>query len=156
MENIVKSILSVFILFMIQVSANAQKEQKKTSEMLVGTWQFDFNKSTDSIAQSSENNYSRINNETRDKIERIYSQRKLSFFSNGQLILEIAPGMQKRGNWKLLQDQKKLYIKMDNGRELNQTIEKISSTSLRLNLGGDQSKEDKRLFHKWYLNKTNN
>lgn len=154
MKNIFRSI--VFILILMSVSVNAQNNvKKKTEELLIGTWAFDFNKSTDSISSNSKKMYARLNNQIQTNIKKSYSQRKLSFLANGQLILELAPGTQRRGIWKLLKDQKSLYIKMENGRELNQTIEKISASSLSLNLGGNQSKEDKRLFHKWFLNKVN-
>lgn len=157
MKNILQVLLFFLIMTMIQSSAGAQnKSDKRVDKLLIGTWQFDFKKSMDSIVSGSKTNYNHINEQTRAKITRMYSQRKLSFFSDGTLILESAPGVQKRGIWKLLADQKSLYVKMDDGRELNQTIEKISVNGLRLNLGVDQPKDDGRLFHKWYLQKTNN
>lgn len=153
MKNIFKIIL--FILTIITESVNAQNKYKQTDELLIATWQFDFNKSIDSIASSSKKNYDRINDETRNKIKKLYSQRKLSFFSNRQLILEIVPGVQKKGNWQLLSDQKRLHIKMENGKELYQIIEKINDSSLVIHLESNQSNNDKRLFHKWYLNRIN-
>lgn len=88
-------------------------------------------------------------------IQKSYNQRKLSFKANGQLVLYLPQGLQRRGVWKLDKNQKSLYIKMENGRELNQKIEKIEATSLTLNLGGNQSEKDNRMFHKWYLNRIN-
>lgn len=156
MKNIFKSILFVLTLIMMQLSVNAQNNvKKKTEELLIGTWSFDFTKSTDSISPNSKKMYGRLDSRIQDNIKQSYSRRKLSFLPDGKLILELAPGTQRKGIWKLLKDQKSLYIKMENGRELNQRVERISTSSLSLNLGGNQSKEDKRLFHKWYLNKVN-
>lgn len=155
MKNIFRSIVFILIL-MTSVSVNAQNNaKKKTEELLIGTWSFDFNKSTDSISSNSKKMYAHLNSQIQNNIKQSYSRRKLSFLPDGKLILELAPGTQRKGVWKLLKDQKSLYIKMENGRELNQRVEKISASSLSLNLGGNQSKEDKRLFHKWFLNKVN-
>lgn len=156
MKNIFKIIVFVLALIMMQVSVNAQNNVKKNAEeLLIGTWAFDFNTSIDSINVGSKKMYSKANSQLQAHIKKSYSQRKLNFQSNGQLVLYLAEGLQRRGIWKLDKDQKSLYIKMENGRILNQKIEKIGERSLTLNLGGNQSEKDKRLFHKWYLNKLN-
>lgn len=144
------------MLTILSFSVNAQNNiKKKTEELLIGTWSFDFKKSTDSISANSKKRYDRLNNQMQTNIQKSYNQRKLSFKANGQLVLYLPQGLQRRGVWKLDKNQKSLYIKMENGRELNQKIEKIEATSLTLNLGGNQSEKDNRMFHKWYLNRIN-
>lgn len=155
MKHIFKSIVFILVVLM-SVSVNAQNNvKKKTEELLIGTWAVDLNKTTDSISPNSKKKYARLNNQMRNNIQKSYSQRKLSFQANGQLVLHLPQGLQRRGVWKLLKDQKSIYIKMENGKELNQKIEKIGENNLTLNLGGDQSEKDNRLFHKWFLNKVN-
>lgn len=54
MKNIYKSVRYILMLTILSFSVNAQNNiKKKTEELLIGTWSFDFKKSTDSISANS-------------------------------------------------------------------------------------------------------
>lgn len=148
--NYISVIILLFLLSTNKVSAQTEEP------LLIGTWQFNYEKSIHSILSDSKNFYEKQSENKREHIERIYNQRKLIFLSDGQFILELGPNTRRTGTWELLRDKLEVQIKMDSGKNLRQRIIEINDLELCLDLDKSQNKGQKRLFDRWYLNKVNN
>lgn len=149
MKNIIKSIVVILIITMTPESVLAQGNNTTTADFLIGTWSLDFNKSISRVTTESKTYYNGLENDNKARIKNSFSKRKISFMSDGTYILEVREGKTLTGNWELNNDKETLNISMDNGKQLTQRVESINSSTMCLNLGGNQSA--RRLFNKWYL-----
>ena len=126
------------------------KSNKKNAERLIGTWGMDYNKSIGQVQSKSRSHFDTLKQEKKNRIKNSFSGRKITFQEDGGYILELRPGRQVSGTWKLQRDEVTLVINVE-GKQFEHRIENISSSTMLLNLGGDQDKN--RLFRKWHLKK---
>ncbi len=150
----------ILLLTAVMVSVSAQRinaqgdSTKKNAERLIGTWTLDYDKSIAQAEPNSKMHYDSLKQERKDRIRTSFSGRKITFHKTGGYMLEIKEGVSSKGTWKLLDDQITLVIQLDHDRQYKQQIEVISTSTMTLNLGGDQKTE--RLFRKWHLQKQKN
>jgi len=158
--NIYKSHFKILLVTVLVLSFSmsglyAQNNSKnKNRERLIGTWTLDYNKSISQINSKAKIYHDSLKQEKKNFIKTSFSSRKMTFKKEGGYTLEIRHGKIKRGTWELLEDQTTLVLQMDDEKRYEQHIEKISTSTMTLNLGGDQSKG--QLFQKWYLKKLTN
>ncbi len=67
--------------------------------LTVGTWVFSYDTSMRKIDKKAKGHYAKMNSEQRNRFDRAYRNRKLSFFENGDFIQEVSTGKQVQGSW---------------------------------------------------------
>ena len=143
-----KILLLLICIFLPTVTLFGQGSQNR--EYLIGTWELDYNLSIARIDPSSKTHYDTISQEVKTRIIDSFSQRKITFRSDGIYLLQVTENNQVEGTWTLQNDNKTLII-VTEGNEIQQEIESVDEQKMVLNLGGPAVQN--RLFKKWYLNK---
>jgi hypothetical protein len=147
----ITSFIVVLCLLALSTGAFAQgKSNKKNAERLIGTWAMDYNKSIGQIKAKSKSHFDTLKQEKKNRVKNSFSSRKITFQKDGGYILELRPGQQVNGTWELQSDDATLLISLED-KQFEQRIENISTSTMILNLGGDQDRN--RLFRKWHLKK---
>ena len=142
-------LMSIWMLSLSQTTLLAQgNSNKKNAERLIGTWAMDYNKSLGQAQSKSRSHYDTLKQEKKNHIKNSFSSRKITFQEDGVYILQLRPGQQVSGIWKLQSDDVSLHISIQD-KQFEQRIENISASTILLNLGGDQ--DENRLFRNWHL-----
>lgn len=142
-------LLTIFTLSASTIYAQANSNRKNT-ERLIGTWAMDYNKSIGQIQSRSRSHFDTLRQEKKNRIKNTFGGRKITFQRDGGYILELRPGRQVTGTWELQSDNATLIISLQD-KQFEQRIENVSTSTMVLNLGGDQNRN--RLFRKWHLKK---
>ena len=151
MKKVLKTIVITTLVMFIGISSYAQN--KNNEDKLIGTWTLDYNKTANAIKSDAKQHYDAFNSEKKQSLQSSFSQRKMTFESDGSYTLVVNSERQVKGTWNLKKDGVTLELKA-NGRTVTHSIGKISNQNLELNL--EKSTVAKQLFGTWILDKVSN
>lgn len=144
-------LVSVIVLALF-MGTTAYAQGNDNEAKLIGTWILDYSKTLSEIKQEAKNHYDKLSPNRKQGIEDSFSQRKMTFSSDGNYTLVVNASRQVSGSWNL-KDDDTLEITIEN-RTIVQSISNISNNNLELEL--EQDNASKRLFDTWYLDKISN
>lgn len=153
-NNLISLNRLILLIGIVLIGTSQVNSQNRTNnrDLLIGTWDLDFNKTIKDIKQDSRQYYDSLKVEKKNGIQASFSQRKMSFSSDGRFVLVVNPTKQVTGTWSLEEDEVTLYIVLDNGINMTQAIEDIGNSKLVLNLE-KEGVSAHSLFDKWHLKK---
>lgn len=144
MKNIFKSIV-FFVLIFNCYSGIAQIKR----EQLIGTWIFDYTVSISKMEAKAKMHYDKMQEVSKNRFEKSFKDRKLSFNSDGFFSQQTADGMSISGTWTLSGNHQNIIMTNQQGNILELKIKKLSVSSLVLkpaNTGKGQV-----MLSEWYF-----
>lgn len=146
MKNIVKNISVLLLLFnCFTITAQTQQEQ------LLGTWTFDFESSKANMEEKAKTVLQKMPS-AKEKLEKAYKNRQITFGSDGSYLLRLADGSQIKGTWTVNNTAQSNSITITASQNQIQHLVIIMLSDNTLILKQEDTKGTP-MFSKWYFTK---
>ncbi len=129
--------------------ALAQKKVTIKAKELVGTWEFDYQKSRSSIKQSKKERLNKDRAELDAKVRELYQNRTYVFNDDKSFELLVSNGRSFKGSWKISKNGETLEVLYLSG--IKELLRVISIKGPRLRLKSEGPDADSLLFSELYL-----
>ena len=127
---------------------------EERSQLLVGTWELDLNKTLSSLKSSGRAYYDNLKEHKKSAIRDSFGTRRVTFGSDGSYTISSGKG-QMSGTWELYGDGETLAIFPGDGRAaLEQRLIDIGQSKLELGL--HPAAPDNQLFDVWHMKRITN
>ncbi|WP_117885615.1 hypothetical protein [Aureibaculum luteum] len=129
--------LLLVVLFCISIPNTVEGQNKKgksSTDLLLGTWTFDYDSSLKNIDKSNKSQFDSLPKQQRSEMKSIYLNRQIVFEADGNFTLLLADKRKSTGTWKLSENDKYILFTSPNGKVFIQKIEKLSATDLIVKL----------------------
>ena len=132
-----KTIYILLFLAVLSVVSNKAFSQNRSQDksavsLLVGTWIFDYDLSIRKMDNSAKMHLDSVEQTRRNKIEKNYRGRKVTFGNKGEYKQTLSNGHTAKGEWELSKNHKNVIITAPNGFKYIQRIKFLSKTKLIL------------------------
>lgn len=146
-----KSQFYIIIVLLVMLSLPQMLSAQTLGEQLLGTWTFDYQASLNDRTQSSVAHMNTMDTARKNKITATYSNRKVTFNTDGSFFQQLADGRTTMATWAV--DNANLVVTAPNGRTLQFQIKAIQPNRLTLGQINTSGSTMNILFTNWHLTK---
>lgn len=150
-----KAIYITLVVCLFMIPANVKSQERTIGEQVTGEWLMDFDKTMENINSYSRAHLDTIQVSRRERLEKLYRGRKVTYAPEGDYNRLLADGRSVTGSWKLISDDTQIEITGPDGEsKLYLQIEQLKARQLVLRPIVDQDK--KMTIPVWYYTKVKN